>query len=43
MGRRPIRISQAIIEFETRLREDVRLRKIVDKVEKSLSKHARKE
>jgi chromosomal replication initiation ATPase DnaA len=40
--RSPMRISQAIIEFETRLREDESLRKIVDKLKKGLSKQAKK-
>jgi hypothetical protein len=43
VGRRPVRISQAIIEFETRLRENEPLRKIVDKAGKDLGKHAEKE
>jgi len=38
-----VRISQAIIEFETRLRENEPLRKIVDKAGKDLGKHAEKE
>ncbi len=37
-----MRITQAIIEFETRLHKDESLRKIVDKLEKGLSTHAKK-
>jgi len=42
-GRRPIRISRAIIEIETRLREAAPIREIVDELEKGLSKQAMKE
>ena len=40
--RSPMRISQAIIEFETRLRNDELLRKIVDRLGEDLSKGAKK-
>ena len=37
-----MRISQAIIEFETKLRKEGSLRKMVDQLEKNLSKQAKK-
>ena len=40
--RSPMRISQAIIEFESRLHGDDSLRKITDKLEEDLRKHAKK-
>jgi len=38
----PMRISHAIIEFETKLRKEESLRKRVDPLEKNLSKQAKK-
>jgi len=40
--RSPMRISQSIIEFETRLGRDESLRKVVNRLEKDLSKRAKK-
>jgi hypothetical protein len=40
--RSPMRISQAIIEFETRRGNDESLRKMVDELEEDLSKRANK-
>jgi hypothetical protein len=40
--RSPMRISQAIIEFESRLRGDDSLRKITDKLKKGLRTLAKK-
>jgi hypothetical protein len=40
--RSPMRISQAIIEFETRLGKDESLRKMAEQLEEDLSKRANK-
>jgi len=40
--RSPMRMSQAIIEFETELRKDESLRKLVGELEKELTQQAKK-
>jgi CRISPR/Cas system CSM-associated protein Csm4 (group 5 of RAMP superfamily) len=40
--RSPMRISQSILEFETKLRDDKPLREMVEKLERDLIKKAKK-